>query len=128
MLQHSKIKSQEDNSRGTSWQSIGRDCTSTTWGLSSIPSWGTKIRHAVWCNAPKETVESCELLPLQKEAMEFFWPHHLAQVILIVSLPGTEPASLSVKARSYPWTNREVLKTVLEYSKWVGNPSLTQHR
>lgn len=75
--------------------------------------------HAVWCSAPKETVEFCDSLPLQKETMDFFLPHHLAQGILVVSLPGIEPAPLAVKAQSYPWTNREVLKTVLEYSKWV---------
>ena len=108
MLQHTKIKNQENNSGGTSWQSIGED--------SAHPPHGARVPCCV-VQPPKET-EFCDSLPLQKETMDFFWPHHLAQGILVVSLPGIEPAPLAVKAQCYPWTNREV-KTVFEYSKWV---------
>ena len=42
-------------------------CASTAEGVGSIPGWGTKILHAVWCGRKKKVCANVPFIPWTEE-------------------------------------------------------------
>ena len=45
-------------------------CASTAEGVGSIPGWGTKILHAVWCGRKKKGVCQCAFYSMDRGAWQ----------------------------------------------------------
>ena len=45
-------------------------CASTAEGVGSIPGWGTKILHAVWCGRKKNGVCQCAFYSMDRGAWQ----------------------------------------------------------